>query len=123
MKKRGKKPTRSYYALILVLAQRFLCDGKPVYQFPICRQFAYAPTSETITFGALQINMEWLLGVVSFWKYHLTIPLECTLHRTFASLSADYKPKAWKRKLRNGAQRLGRYWNGVYGLLIHHAAQ
>jgi len=121
-KKKRMKPTRLYYTFILVFAQRFLCDAvsssNPIYQFETCRQAAYATTVNTEIFkgfGPLQINMEWLLQVANFWRYHLNMPVECTLWETFASLSAGFKPKQWRKKLKNGAQKLGRYWNGVYG--------
>jgi len=121
--KSDKGPTRAYYAFMLVFTHRILGDavsatGPTVYQFEKCRQMAYAPTIEKPIFrgfGPLQINMEWLLHVANFWKYHLTSESECTMFNAFAGLSEDWKPKAWNRQLKRGVQKLGRYWCGIYG--------
>ncbi|KAI9814399.1 MAG: hypothetical protein M1827_003255 [Pycnora praestabilis] len=62
-----------------------------------------------------EVNVEWLLHVVNFFKYHMTCKEICTLLPIYEDLEDKEKPKAWKKKLERGVKKLGKSWKGSYG--------
>lgn len=61
------------------------------------------------------INIEYLLHIANFFKYHIIRSDEHTLFQDVMALEDDEKPKLWAEKLEDGTKQLGRYWMGSYG--------
>lgn len=90
----------------------------PTNHFPDSQQVAYATAASRPIFTGqrgYEIDMDWCMHMVNFWKYHLTREVEMTLYNDFSTLVAGDRPKAWKKKLTTGPQKLGQFWKGSYG--------
>lgn len=61
------------------------------------------------------INVEYLLHIANFFKYHMIRSEEQTLYQDVGALDEDEKPKMWTEKLDKGPNQLGKYWMGSYG--------
>lgn len=63
-----------------------------------------------------RINIEYVLHIANFFKYHMVRSEEHTLYQDVWMLAEDQKPKIWEEKLEDGTKPLGRYWKGSYGM-------
>lgn len=63
------------------------------------------------------VNTQFLMHLVNFFRQHLTQASEHTLYELFRELGDHEKPRAWDSKLYNGpgVKKLGRYWKGTFG--------
>ena len=61
------------------------------------------------------VNVEFLLHIANFFKYHITHKDEGILNYDFELLSHDKKPKAWQKSLEQGLSKPGSKWMGSYG--------
>lgn len=61
------------------------------------------------------INIEYLLHIANFFKYHMIRSDEQTLYQDVGALDEDEKPKIWTEKLDEGPKQLCKYWMGSYG--------
>ncbi len=61
------------------------------------------------------INIEYLLHIANFFKYHMIRIEESTLYYDVLALEDEEKPIAWREKLEDGVRQLGRHWMGSYG--------
>ncbi|RMY55608.1 hypothetical protein D0863_13257 [Hortaea werneckii] len=92
-------------------------EHAPTLGFPDSQQVVYGTTSEHPIFGGcngLDINMEWVVHHLNFWKYHMVRSEENTLYRAFKSLSPNETPRFWDHQLKLGGSKLGKHWKGSY---------
>ncbi|KAI9814490.1 MAG: hypothetical protein M1832_005896 [Thelocarpon impressellum] len=79
----------------------------------------FAPLLLDTEEGAL--NVDWLLHVVNFFRYHLTCKEEDTLYPLYRELAGGERPQGWEGKLKDpfrdgeGLGMLGTHWKGSYG--------
>ena len=91
-----------------------------VYSFPETQTAVYASAKDRPIFGGvrgLDIDMDWVLHQVNFWRYHMTREEECTLYHTFKNLHDEETPKFWTKQLREGHFELGCQWKGSYAFV------
>jgi hypothetical protein len=89
-----------------------------VYSFEVSQKAVYESAKVAPIFHGfndLQVNMEWVLHALNFFRYHMMRESENTLYVPFHDLSGLQKPLAWKRKLQDGSHKLGGDWMGTYG--------
>ncbi|KAI7209615.1 hypothetical protein KC333_g8640 [Hortaea werneckii] len=92
-------------------------EHAPTLGFPDSQQVVYGTTAEHPIFGGcngLDINMEWVVHHLNFWKYHMVRSEENTLYHAFKHLSPNETPQFWNRQLELGGSKLGKYWKGSY---------
>ncbi|KAK4543661.1 hypothetical protein LTR36_005306 [Oleoguttula mirabilis] len=85
--------------------------------YPQSQYTAYGTATEHPIFGGcnnLDINMEWVLHHLNFWKYHMVRRDEQTLYNAFKDLDDDETPRFWNQRLKTGGNKLGTYWKGCY---------
>ena len=63
------------------------------------------------------LNVNYLLHLSNFFKYHMTRSDEWTLRAIFEALEDDERPQAWNTKLSQGPSPLGSKWFGSYSYL------
>ncbi|KAF2722854.1 hypothetical protein K431DRAFT_283679 [Polychaeton citri CBS 116435] len=97
-----------------------------LWSFPRSQQMAYSSAAEWPIFGGasgLDVNMEWVLHNVNFWRHHTTRRHEATLHHAFSELSVDEMPQFWDERLAqidkhaDPSKRIGRLWKGSYAYI------
>ncbi|MCJ1223689.1 hypothetical protein MMC12_000332 [Toensbergia leucococca] len=98
-------------------------------ELPSCRRTYGFPTSQQVVYShpntcpmfldshMRKVNIEYLLHVANFFKYHLTLPEEATLYHLFQELEDDEKPRGWQGRLEQGPKKLGSHWKGSYSYL------
>lgn len=92
----------------------------PTINFPASQQTVYSHPEEIHLFGdkhKTRVNINFLLHITNFFKYHMTQPQEASLFLPFQDLEDNEKPKVWQSKLEQGIQKLGKSWKGSYGKL------
>ena len=63
----------------------------------------------------LDVNMEFILHNLNFWKYHMVREVENTLFYAFEELDECDRPRWWSSQLQQGTTRkLGKHWKGSY---------
>ncbi|EME88258.1 uncharacterized protein MYCFIDRAFT_76089 [Pseudocercospora fijiensis CIRAD86] len=92
-----------------------------VWGFPESQQMAYATATERPIFkgcNGLDVDIEWCLHQINFWKYHMLREEECTLYEAYANLDIAERPHFWSSELtNNGRATVGKSWKGAYGFL------
>ena len=91
-----------------------------VFSFPETQRAVYATVKERPIFGGvhgLDIDMDWVLHQVNFWRYHMTRKEECTLYNTFNSLEDAETPRFWNKQLCQDRPELGLQWKGSYAFV------
>lgn len=63
------------------------------------------------------VNINYLLHIMNFFKYHCTRSDEWTLRGIFEALEAHQRPQAWTTQLSQGPSILGSEWLGSYSYL------
>ncbi|KAF2189704.1 hypothetical protein K469DRAFT_561995 [Zopfia rhizophila CBS 207.26] len=71
-------------------------------------------------FNKQQVNMEWVLHCLNFFRYHMMDKVTATLRDTVAQMDATQKPYAWCSELQEGSYPLSKYWKGTYAYLDRH---
>lgn len=92
----------------------------PTMSFPSSQQVVYSHP-ETIPLFLdkykTHVNINFLLHITNFFKYHMTQQQEATLFVPFHDLEDSEKPKVWQNRLEQGTRKLGKSWKGSYGKL------
>lgn len=93
-----------------------------IYDFPKSQNMAYSSRVEHPIFDVenrISIHESWLLHNANFWRCHLTLATESTLHDAFRALAPEERPRAWQSKLCDSIpiQPLGKYWKGIYSFV------
>lgn len=81
---------------------------------------AYAATNKAPIYEGLnqtEINMEWVMKCLDFFRYHMMNTETVTLGDAMEDLSVLQKPTAWQQSLKNGTVPLSRHWKGTYSFL------
>lgn len=91
------------------------------YSFPDSQYAVYStPSVNAIFHGThgLDINMEFILHNINFWKYHMIREVEGTLFYPFQDLEPDERPRWWSpQPMQGGPQKLGKHWKGSYAYI------
>ncbi|MCJ1404416.1 hypothetical protein MMC11_007641 [Xylographa trunciseda] len=64
-----------------------------------------------------ELDLDNLLHIVNFFKYHIHDPNEYSLYDPFHGLPDDEKPMAWDSPVKVGLQKLGTHWKGCSAYL------
>ncbi|OCL01286.1 hypothetical protein AOQ84DRAFT_404160 [Glonium stellatum] len=111
-------------AVLQLMCAHFMLDEnvvkEDVYSFDVSQKAVYESAKVAPIFHGfndLQVNMEWALHVLNFFRYHMMRESENTLYAPFHDLSDLQKPLAWKKKLRDSSHTLGGDWMGTYAYL------
>ena len=89
----------------------------PTFNFPSSQKQVYGHPDDFPLFLDAQmkrVNVEWLLHVVNFFKYHMVGKEEMSLYPSYVQLADEDLPKVWTEPLRQGVRRLGSHWKGTY---------
>jgi hypothetical protein len=112
-------PRQLLHTIQAMLAPALLTLNHPgilqaLYCFPDSQLSVYS--NDDIFQGCyrLDINMEWVLHHINFWKYHMTRREEHTLFEAYEELAKDERPRFWSKQLKNGGGELGKNWKGSY---------
>ncbi|KAI7279515.1 hypothetical protein KC345_g5323 [Hortaea werneckii] len=92
-------------------------EHAPTLGFPDSQEVVYGTAAEHPIFGGcngLDINMEWVVHHLNFWKYHMVRSEENTLYHAFKNLDPNETPRFWDQQLKLGGSKLGKYWKGSY---------
>lgn len=89
----------------------------PTYSFEISQKAVYSHPNKTPMFKNKMstVNVNYLLHIVNFFKYHITCKEEGTLQSFFEELAEDQKPRAWENHIDQGLRKVGTTWLGTYG--------
>lgn len=69
-------------------------------------------------YHGLNIDMEWVLHQLNFWRYHMVRPEEITLFSAYSQFEESEYPRYWQNLLKNETTpAIGRFWKGSYGFL------
>ena len=93
--------------------------------FPDSQQLVYGTQAKYPIFtGAhgLDVNMDWVLGHLNFFKYHMLQDTEASLYAAFKHLAPHERPRFWSEKLAQGSGKLGRRWKGSYAYVDENSA-
>ncbi|KAL9131244.1 MAG: hypothetical protein Q9217_000786 [Psora testacea] len=90
-------------------------------RFDLSQQIVYSHPSKVPMFldKKWTVNVEYLLHVMNFFKYHMKTETENTLYPLFRELEAFERPGAWDRQLSQvqGIKKLGSQWKGSYAYM------
>jgi hypothetical protein len=92
------------------------------YGFPDSQAAVYSTTEAKPLFGGhygLDVNLEFVLQNINFWKYHMIREHENTLFYAFEELEESDRPRWWSDKLLLGGngKKLGKHWKGSYAYI------
>ena len=65
--------------------------------------------------GWNDVQVNFLLHVVNFFKYHLTQAAVLTAHPAYSDLPEASRPQSFDGPLSNGDCKLGKTWMGTFG--------
>lgn len=97
-----------------------LAMNYPTISFPASQQIVYSHPEKNPLFRdkhKTRVNLNVLLHITNFFKYHMTQQQEATLFVPFQDLEENEKPKIWQSKLEQGIRKLAKSWKGSYGKL------
>lgn len=80
----------------------------------------YAATNKAPIYhgiGHTDINMEWTMNCLDFFRYHMMSKESMMLSAKMEELPTVQKPSAWQEPLKNGAVALSKHWKGTYSFL------
>ena len=92
------------------------------YSFPDSQRVVYSTATEQPAFvgcNGLDVNMEWVLHHINFWKYHMLRREELTLYEAFKELDESERPRWWSQQLGQETKKLGKHWKGSYAYVDH----
>ena len=106
---------RQKNVVLLMLTPMLMNLGEDVYNFTRSQLAAYASDRTAPMFGkdGLEVNVEWCLLAVNFFRLHV----KGDLAPCFQNLGATGVPQMWNKKLGSTYPELGRLWNGTYAYL------
>ncbi|QDS74352.1 hypothetical protein FKW77_004743 [Venturia effusa] len=77
--------------------------------------------------GGTDVNVDWALHAVNFFRYHALRSEEATLHGPWKNLTKDNMglglPQLMKERLNNQNATIGHEWKGTYAYLLRHEVQ
>ncbi len=88
--------------------------------FPTSQSIVYSTAAQHPIFHGchgLDVNMDFVLHNINFWKYHMLREAEGTLYYAFSELEDDERPRWWDNGLQQGVKTLGRHWKGSYAFV------
>lgn len=89
-----------------------------VYGFEYSQKMVYECARRAPIFNRRhQVNMEWVVHTINFFKYHMLRSEEHTLYGVYSALDDASRPKPWKQQLKPGLRELNGLWKGTYGRL------
>lgn len=88
------------------------CSQRTVYA-SIKTQPLFRQTRDTI-----EVNMPFVAHTLNLFQHYLTQKHE-PLYHTYAALPLRRRIQPWRKRLSNGAQRVGTRWSGIYSFLEH----
>ena len=94
--------------------------GYQTFDFDISQRMVYQHPDQCPMFldqHMCTVNINYLLHVMNFFKYHCTRSDEWTLRDVFEALERPQRPQAWNTQLRQGPTSLGSEWLGSYAYL------
>jgi hypothetical protein len=117
-------------AIQIMLAPYTLRQGQPdavAWSFPDSQYDVYAATPDRPIFlgcDKVNVNMDWVLHQINFWKYHMNREEECSLFIPYESLPASEAVPWWDGPIgpsavTAGTSVIGKNWKGAYGFLQH----
>jgi hypothetical protein len=112
-------------ALQLMCSHFLLEKGAPqrnIYSFELSQRTVYETTVKAPIFrgfNSQEVNLEWALHCLNFFRYHLTDPSFLSMADAFDNLEHGERPSAWRSKL-EADKELGQKWMGTYGEYWHH---
>jgi hypothetical protein len=106
----------------------FQLDGAKHNVFAVeeSQRVVYMATNSAPLYGGdnlTQVNMEWVLHCMHFFRHHMMNEDVATLSDAMGELTPKQKPSAWQEPLRKGAYALGSHWKGTYAFLDVHEVQ
>ncbi|KAH8727517.1 hypothetical protein GQ44DRAFT_648578 [Phaeosphaeriaceae sp. PMI808] len=112
-------------AAVKLMCSHFLLESKlkhNVFAVEESQYVVYMATSKAplYTFGNIsqtELNMNWVLHCMQFFRYHMMCPDVATLFDAMDDLSQLQKPSAWQEPLKKGSYPLGKHWKGTYSFL------
>ena len=94
----------------------------PTYGFPYSQFFVYSAAVRMPIFTSNssleKVNIEFVLHIMNFFKYHMTQKTENTLYDAYSALAQAEQPGPWRSKLREGCYKIGQHWRGTYGQCV-----
>ena len=114
---------KSELQAIRLLCSHFLFDSEtalPVWGVEETQQAVYAPTNEAPIFKGAEkdeINMEWLLYCMNFFRNYMTNEEMGTMCSTIQDLPVGDKPSVWRGPLKQGCSPLDKHWKGTFAFL------
>ena len=121
--KAGRIAGKEVDAILLLMAP-FLLDTKQygnvhINNFEISQRAAYASVAKDPIFRgpALDVNINWTLLVLNFFRWHALRGAEATLNPTMAELDRLEVPQMWNKQLDDRPAPLGKMWKGTYSYL------
>jgi len=111
-------------ALQLMFAHYLFVPDFPertIYSFEASQKAVYeSPLKEPIFqgFNKQEVNLEWTLHCLNFFRYHLKSRQAGSLYETMEELPAHQGPWMWESKIRNSnnIDDIPRFWKGTYGM-------
>ncbi|KAF2199038.1 hypothetical protein GQ43DRAFT_377200 [Delitschia confertaspora ATCC 74209] len=115
----------SELAAIQLMCGHFLFEPEmsawELFSFEVSQKAVYeSPKTCPIFRGVknLEVDMEWALHCLNFFRYHMMSEDAHTLHETIDAMDVLQKPSAWNYKLQNHRyHHLSRHWKGTYAYL------
>jgi hypothetical protein len=111
-------------AAVKLMCSHFLfeLDGAKHNVFAVeeSQRIVYLASNAAPMYGGLNltdVNMEWVLHCLHFFRHHMMNEEVATLHAAMSDLSPLQKPSAWQEPLRKGSYPLGSHWKGTYAFL------
>lgn len=129
--KRSETPNDLLHTMQVMFAPLILNLQTPnleVYRYPDSQRAAYATRLDQPLFRGLEeleVDMEWVLHQINFWKYHMVRREESTLFVSFENLKEEEMdtPRMWEHSIHaeNGRipQHIGRIWKTCFAFLDH----
>jgi hypothetical protein len=122
--KAGAKEISPLLAAIRIVCSCLLFEHEDmkyhVFAIEQLQRAAYAASNKAPIFEGLHltdINMDWTMKCLDFFRYHMINEDASTLSYTMEELSPLQKPTAWQGTLKNGAVPLSKTWKGTYSFL------
>jgi len=122
--KAGAKEISPLLAAIRIVCSCLLFEHEDmkyhVFAIEQLQRAAYAASTKAPIFEGLHltdINMEWTMKCLDFFRYHMINEDASALTYTMEELSPLQKPTAWQGTLKNGAVPLSKTWKGTYSFL------
>ncbi|KAF2995871.1 hypothetical protein E8E13_004081 [Curvularia kusanoi] len=122
--KSGSKDVNPLLAAVQIMCSSLLFEHGSlkhhIFAIEQLQRAAYAAQSKAPIFEGLNhtdINMDWTMKCLDFFRYHMMNKDASTLSDTMEDLSPLQKPTAWQGPLKNGVAPLSKTWKGTYSFL------